>query len=111
MAAPRLYLDEDVDPLVARALRDRGSDVLTTGEAGLLGASDEAQLGFAIGQARTILTHNVRHFVTRARDYASTGQMHYGIIVSDRPPFREVLRRTLRLLDQLHRFRQLNRVR
>ena len=39
----KFYLDEHVNPAVADGLRRRGVDVLTTQEAGMLGASDEVQ--------------------------------------------------------------------
>jgi len=40
--AVKLYLDEDVDPLLARVLRDRGFDCVSTRDAKNLGSSDEA---------------------------------------------------------------------
>jgi hypothetical protein len=42
-----LYLDEDVDVLIADLLRARGFSVLTTRDAGRLHATDEEQLAFA----------------------------------------------------------------
>ena len=47
MAAPRLYRGEDVDPLLARILTQRGFDVLTTQDAGQRSAIDADQLAFA----------------------------------------------------------------
>jgi uncharacterized protein with PIN domain len=58
----RLYLDEDVDVLVAEMVRAHGFDALTTREAGRLGESDEAQLTFATAEGRVFLTHNRVHF-------------------------------------------------
>jgi hypothetical protein len=55
--AIRFHLDEACDPRVAVGLRLRGADVTTTADAGLLGAPDEAHLGYARDQARVILTH------------------------------------------------------
>ena len=63
MTAPRLYLDEDVDPLLARILADRGFDVLTTRDARRIAARDEDQLAFAAREGRAILTHNVAHLL------------------------------------------------
>lgn len=96
--AIRLYLDEDVDPLLAQVLRDRGVDCLSTQEARNLGQSDSDQLSFALGQGRTILTFNVKDFVRLASEFAAEGSLHNGIIVSDHLPFRELLRRILVLL-------------
>lgn len=52
--AVKLYLDEDVDPLLARALRDRGFDGISTRDTKNIGAADEAQLAFAARQRRAI---------------------------------------------------------
>ncbi|MGC8642705.1 MAG: DUF5615 family PIN-like protein [Isosphaeraceae bacterium] len=54
----RLYLDEDVDVLLAPLLRARGFDVATAGEAGLLGKSDHDHLEFATRENRILITHN-----------------------------------------------------
>ncbi|MFY4730811.1 DUF5615 family PIN-like protein [Nitrospira sp. BLG_2] len=95
-----LYLDEDVDPLLAKVLRDRGFDCVSTKEANNRAASDAAQLRFATEQGRVILTFNVGDFVTLAHEWSKTGQPHAGIIVSDHLPFRELLRRILLLLQR-----------
>ena len=98
MSAPRLYLDEDVDPLLARVLTERGFDILTTQEARHLSSTDADQLAFAAKEGRAILTHNVRHFVSLSRAGIGTGLDHAGVIVSDQLPFKDLLARTLRLL-------------
>lgn len=54
--AIKLYLDEDVDPLLAEVLRDRGLDCISTHESGNRGHTDFDQLVFATRQGRTILT-------------------------------------------------------
>ncbi len=54
----KFYLDEHVPRAVVRGLRDRGADVLTVAEAGLLGASDEEHLALAVEQGRVIFTHD-----------------------------------------------------
>ena len=96
--AIKLYLDEDVDPLLSEVLRDRGADCLSTKDAGNLGRTDPEQLSFATEQGRVILTFNVKDFVQIAREYTTSNQHHSGIIVSNHLPFRELLRRTLVLL-------------
>jgi len=96
----KLYLDEDVDPLLAKTLRNRGYDVITTQEANMLSSSDDAQLEFAIMQGRAFFTHNVEHFPKIAGDYATSGKTHFGIILSDQLPFKELLRRMLHLLTR-----------
>ena len=54
----RFHLDENVDLAVSAGLRSRGMDVTTTEAAGLLGATDEAQLAFALRETRVIVTHD-----------------------------------------------------
>jgi hypothetical protein len=98
--AVKLYLDEDVDPLLASVLRERGVDCLSTREAVNLGHSDAEQLIFATDQSRAILTFNVKDFVTLSRLTVTNGHHHSGIIVPDHLPFRDLLRRTLVLLQR-----------
>ena len=100
MPSIKLYLDEDVDPLLAKILRNRGYDVITTQEANMLSSSDDVQLEFAIRQGRAFFTHNVEHFPKIAGDCATSGKTHFGIILSDQLPFKELLRRMLRLLTR-----------
>jgi predicted nuclease of predicted toxin-antitoxin system len=56
--AIKFYSDEHVDLAIASALRKRGVDILTTQEAGMLGAADEDHLQFAISQNRAIFTQD-----------------------------------------------------
>lgn len=57
-----LYLDEDVNVLVADLLQARGFDVITARDAGQLHATDAEQLAFVVNQARTLVTHNRTDF-------------------------------------------------
>jgi predicted nuclease of predicted toxin-antitoxin system len=98
MAAIRLLVDEDVQPLLAPTLRPRGYDAQHVVDLDRAGLSDPEQLAFAVKRRRAILTHNIRHFVLLDREYREKGQKHYGILVCDQVPFREPLRRTLRCL-------------
>ena len=54
----KFYLDEMISPKVARGLRNRGVDVLTTGEAGNLSKPDELQLEFASNGGRVLVTED-----------------------------------------------------
>jgi hypothetical protein len=49
-----LFLDEDVDVLVARLVRARGFRATTTQEAGQLGKSDAEQLAYAVQHGQTL---------------------------------------------------------
>ena len=112
MAAPsepealfvRLYLDRHIKIQLAEDLRARGYDVLTTQEAHLDTASDEAQLQFATDDNRAILTFNIRDFAPLRQAWSAAGKAHAGIIVSQQLGTRqygELLRRMLRLLNDL----------
>lgn len=52
------HLDENVDHAIARALRQRGIDVTTSTEIGLIGADDLLQLDFARKSSRVIVTQD-----------------------------------------------------
>ena len=95
-----LYLDEDVDVLVAELVRARQFDVLTARDAGQLGKSDEEQLLFAAGDARTLVTHNRRDFEALATRYSLDSRSHDGIIIAVRRSPYELARRLSVILDQ-----------
>ncbi len=59
----KLYLDEDVRPLLAEILRSRGYDAVGCVEKGQTGATDKQQMLVAIKEERAILTHNIRGFI------------------------------------------------
>jgi hypothetical protein len=96
-----LYLDEDVDVLVADLVRSRGFTAITTRDAGHLGASDRSQFSYAVDQGNTLLTHNRADFEAIARDCQSAEQHHPGIIIAVRHPPYELLRRLLRILNNV----------
>ncbi len=77
----RLYFDEDADARLAEALRQRGYDVETTVEAGLLEASDEEQLAHANQQRRALVTHNIKHFPGIHARWIQAAQEHWGVII------------------------------
>lgn len=96
-----LYLDEDVSVLVAALLRGRGFSALTTHDESRLGLTDADQLAHSVSLNRTLLTHNRADFEALARRYADEGREHCGIILARRYPPYELLRRLMRLLDQV----------
>ncbi len=98
--AVRLLLDEDVRPVLAEILRDRGYDVHHVLELGHAAKTDDEQLGFAVTVERAILTHNIRDFLLLDRAYRSDDRAHWGIVVSDQVPLAELLGRVLRFLSQ-----------
>ena len=96
-----VYLDEDVDVLVAALLRSRGFAAVTTAEAGNLGRSDEQQLAFAAAQGTALLTHNRADFENLSRDWLAANRTHSGILVAIRRPPHEVVRRLLAILNSV----------
>lgn len=71
----KFYTDEHVARAVVRGLRQRGVDVLTVVEAGMLGASDEDHLERARNEGRVIFTQDDDFL----RMHAS-GSAHAGIV-------------------------------
>jgi uncharacterized protein with PIN domain len=58
LANLRLQLDEHIGNAIARGLRRAGFDVMTTADAGLLGASDAVQLAHAHAEGRVMVTQD-----------------------------------------------------
>lgn len=56
--AIKFYMDEHVHPGVTKALRQRGFDVLTAQQAGILNVDDEDHLQFAASESRVIFTQD-----------------------------------------------------
>ena len=100
MAHIKLFLDEDVRPLLAVVLRQRGYNAVHVSEVDRAGKSDPEQLSYAVRQERAMFTHNVRDYLLLDRKYRAQGKEHHGIIVSDQVPLRELLRRTLCCLSR-----------
>ena len=87
MASVKIYRDEDVHKLIADALRLRGWGALTTVDAGNQGATDIAQLRYAVAGDYSFMTYNVADFPRLHDEFLSSGNHHAGIIVAtqDRP--------------------------
>ncbi|HEY52313.1 MAG TPA: DUF5615 family PIN-like protein [Caldilineae bacterium] len=106
-----LYLDEDVDVLIADLLRGRGFNVATTRDEGQLGNSDAVQLAFAAIHRKTLLTHNRADFEALARQYFEAGRTHSGIILAVRRPPHEIALRLLRILNYVTADEMENQIR
>ncbi|MCA1993547.1 MAG: DUF5615 family PIN-like protein [Coleofasciculus sp. S288] len=106
-----LYLDEDVNVLVANLLQARGFDVITARDAGRLHATDAEQLAYAVSQARTLVTHNRTDFEELVQNYFDSGQMHYGVIFAVRRSPQQIAQRLLAILNQVTSDEMQNQVR
>lgn len=107
----RLYLDEDVDVLVADLVRARGFDATTTVGAGNLGRRDHDQLEYAASQGRAMLTHNRVHFEGLAREWLASGRAHAGILIAVRRRAPDIAQRLLTILNHVAADEMVNQVR
>jgi predicted nuclease of predicted toxin-antitoxin system len=80
----RVYLDEDVDVLLAPLVAAHGVDCLSTVAAGNLSRPDEEQLTFARQESRIIITHNRTDFENLAVAWWGQQRDHAGIILAIR---------------------------
>jgi predicted nuclease of predicted toxin-antitoxin system len=78
---PRLYLDEDTIPGLARLLRDAGYDVVSAHDIGALRITDDDQLAIATSQQRAIISSNHHDFRRIAIECAANGIEHWGIVL------------------------------
>ena len=86
----RLYLDEDVNVLVADLLQAKGFDAITARDAGQLRATDAEQLAYAVSQTRTLVTHNRTDFEELVHSYFDLEQQHCGVIFAVRRSPQEI---------------------
>jgi len=95
-----LYLDADVERMIAKALRRRGCTCYAADEVGMKQASDVAQLEYAARMGFALVTYNVEHFAPLHVQYLQKGCEHSGIVlIPKRWGANEVLHRLLKLLD------------
>jgi predicted nuclease of predicted toxin-antitoxin system len=109
----RIYLDHNVDPLLAKDARKAGYDAVAAVEVGNAALEDDEQLRWAASQRRCILTHDYDDYPRLATDWIHAGRDHSGIILCRQPPdisYGEMLRRLLRLLDTLTADEMVNRL-
>jgi predicted nuclease of predicted toxin-antitoxin system len=77
----KLYLDEDISPRVSEILRMNGTDAVSAHEKGMLGASDEEQLAFAVAEDRAMVTRNRDDFVILTVQAFEALKPHKGLII------------------------------
>jgi len=76
----RLLLDHQFSPVIAERLRERGHGVDAAVERDLHHQLDEVLLALLATEPRALLTNDVRHLTTIARDWAATGRRHGGLV-------------------------------
>ncbi len=96
-----LYLDEDIDVLVADLVRAHGFKATITQEAGQIQKPDAQQLAYAVRQQAALLTHNRMDFETLHLEYIAAGRTHHGIIIAVRRPVYELVRRLWIILNRV----------
>ena len=95
-----VYLDEDVSVVVADMLEARGFSVVTTRDAGRLGATDMEQLEYASRHGKTLVTHNRADFEELHKRYIAEGHENWGIVVLSRQRPGVLVASLLKLLNQ-----------
>ena len=99
MSKPKLLCDENFDPAVSLALRRAGYDAIHIYDVKRQGASDEAQLLFAIQENRAILTKDRIDFEDLHRTYMLNGWEHCGIVACMPYDTRTMIRELLEFLE------------
>jgi hypothetical protein len=99
-----LYLDEDVNVLIADLLRGRGFNAVTTRDEGQLQNSDAQQLAYAV-------SHNRADFEELAQQYQEDGLTHYGLILATRHRSYELVRRLIIILNHITADELVNQIR
>lgn len=110
MNALRLFTDEDVFGEVAKQLRLKGLDAVSTPEALRLGESDESQLEWAAQQGRIIATFNVGDFARLHYEWMNRRLHHAGVLVSKSRSIGAVVRRVCNLAAKLSQDDMQNRL-
>lgn len=77
MTEIKFYLDENVANAVANGLRHRNINVLTTPEAGNIGADDKTQLQFALSEERVMVTQDDDMLRLASDDVEHAGITYY----------------------------------
>jgi predicted nuclease of predicted toxin-antitoxin system len=99
MAALAAYLDECVDPRLARKLGQRGFRVTTALAEGTLGLGDDMQLAYALEHDRLIVSHDQPDFCRWHAVFQRQGRPYAGIVLLPFGPSAQVEIRVAMLLD------------
>jgi hypothetical protein len=97
----KLYFDEDsIQHSLTRALRARGTDVITSLDADLVAQPDSVHLDYATQNGRVLCSFNVGDFYRLHTEYLNSGRTHTGVVLMRQQHYSvgEVMRRMLKLI-------------
>ena len=106
----KVYLDEDVNVLIAKIIRAQDFKSVAVSEVGRRGKSDAEQLNYAVQNGYAILTHNRIDFEKLAQEYYVSSKSHNGIIIALRRPVHEVAERLLNALNDFTADEMVNQI-
>jgi uncharacterized protein with PIN domain len=98
----KFYFDEDaLRHSLARALRERGVDVLIAEEAGMRERDDEEHLEFATARGRVLYSFNVGDFCRIHTECIVSNKSHAGIVLAPQQRYSvgEQMRRLMRIVN------------
>ena len=77
-----IYVDADLTPRIVTALRQRSYECQSALEDGMRDATDQEILERATDLDMVLLTNNAEHFAQLAKQWATKGRQHSGILIS-----------------------------
>ena len=95
----KVFLDEDVDLIVADIIRSHGFYAVATQDVDRKKSPDDDQFRYAAENGYVILTHNRGDFERLALEYFNENRSHAGIVVSVQRPPKEIARSMIRVLS------------
>jgi len=77
----KVYLDENLSPVIAGLLRNQGIDATTAQEVGNVQLGERVQLAYAARAVRASVISNVIDFIALAHGAIATNTGHAGIVL------------------------------
>jgi predicted nuclease of predicted toxin-antitoxin system len=77
----KLYLDEDISPIVPELLRKKGVKAVSAHERAMTGVTDEEQLLAAVNERRVMVTRNRNDFIALTIRFFQDLKPHSGLII------------------------------